>query len=619
MFSSKLRTLSMITFLLVLLALPLSAQQSSTVSGYTVTFDGVQYDTSAGTSTWNYTIVWDESVYKHELSHLTIGICSEATVVSATPGGYEAGPDGSTGVFGIKWEQKFLNVQNGIPVSVSFTLDGLYAVGSVGYASKSKDDNIGTIDGPTCLIANPSLSVTKNCVPDVFVGDQITYDLTVTNTGNVALQDVVVDDALIGVHTVIPLLGAGGQWATSGGLTPTGEGTIVNTVTAAGHYWNLTPASSASCSTNVHKLTVVKTAQTSYTRNWDWTWNFALRSGQAATTEICSGQTRTIGFTGTASRVAVDSNFAASGTITVSNSAPIAATIEAITDDLAGQPVPVVCGSAVAFPFSLAANSSVTCSYTATLPNANDRLNVATATISNGTGFSGNAAVTFGDPSPVLDATATASFNVVCPTGFTCTNVDPLTFSGNSSAEIDVTVSNVSAECDITDTLNVVSTLTEPSGRAQSKSASAAIYTCPCSTGCTLTIGFWKTHAGFTGNNADRVTEFLPIWLGTSGGLKSVQVLSATSAVNILGMGLGDPSNGITKLYAQLLGAKLNIARGASSTAIASALAAADSFLSLKNQLDWAGLSKTQKNQVIGWMSKLDTYNNGLIGPGHCN
>ncbi|MEO6487413.1 MAG: hypothetical protein ABIO78_05660, partial [Thermoanaerobaculia bacterium] len=248
--------------------------------------------------------------------------------------------------------------------------------------------------------------------------------------------------------------------------------------------------------------------------------------------------------------MALDSNFAASGTITVINSAPIAATIAAITDDLAGQSVPVVCSSA--FPFSLAANSSITCSYTAALANANNRLNVATATIGNGTGFSGNAAVTFGDPSQVLDANAAASFNVICPAGFTCSNVDPWTFSGNSSADIDVTVSNVSAGCDITDTLNVVSTLTEStSGRAQPKSASAAIYTCPCSTGCTLTIGFWKTHAGFTGNNADRVTEFLPKWLGTSGGLKSVQVLSPTAAVNILGMGLGDPSNGITKLYAQ--------------------------------------------------------------------
>jgi hypothetical protein len=410
----------------------------------------------------------------------------------------------------------------------------------------------------------------------------------------------------------------GGQWATTGSTTPTAEGTIVNTVNAVGNYWNLTPSASASCSTNVHKLTVVKTAQTSFKRDWNWTWNLQRRAGQTASTEICANQTKTIGFTGSASRAATDSNFAASGTITVINNAPIAATIAAITDDLAGQSVPVTCSSA--FPFSLAANSSVTCSYTASLPNGNDRLNVATATIGNGTGFSGNAAVTFGEPSEVSDAGASASINVVCPAGFTCSNPGPFTFTGDSSVDVDVTVSNTSAGCDLTFDLNLVGTLTESTtNRAQASSAGASIYTCPCATGCTLTIGYWKTHAGFTGNNADRVSEFLPVWLGTSGGLKSVKVTNTTSSTNILGMGLGEPSNGITKLYAQMLAAKLNIARGASATDIASALSASDSFLATKNQLDWGGLSKAQKNQVIGWMSTFDTYNNGLIGPGHCN
>jgi hypothetical protein len=80
-----------------------------------------------------------------------------------------------------------------------------------------------------------------------------------------------------------------------------------------------------------------------------------------------------------------------------------------------------------------------------------------------------------------------------------------------------------------------------------------------------------------------------------------------------------DASNGINKVYAQLLGAKLNIASGASNSAVLSTINAADAFLATKNSLDWAGLSKTQKNQVLGWMSTLDNYNNGLIGPGHCS
>jgi hypothetical protein len=81
----------------------------------------------------------------------------------------------------------------------------------------------------------------------------------------------------------------------------------------------------------------------------------------------------------------------------------------------------------------------------------------------------------------------------------------------------------------------------------------------------------------------------------------------------------GDASNGVNKLYAQEFAAKLNIFRGSSSTAVASTLAAADAFLASHDAGDWGALSKTQKTQVTSWASTFDQYNNGLIGPGHCN
>lgn len=139
----------------------------------------------------------------------------------------------------------------------------------------------------------------------------------------------------------------------------------------------------------------------------------------------------------------------------------------------------------------------------------------------------------------------------------------------------------------------------------------------PPPAGCTLTIGFWKTHAGFTGKNADVVTQHLPQWLGTSGGAASVQVTTAAQAVSILSM-TGGASNGIVKLKAQLLGAKLNIASGASSSAIAATVAAADAFLASNAASAWSSLSSSNKAKVNAWMSTLDDYNNGLVGPGHC-
>jgi hypothetical protein len=79
----------------------------------------------------------------------------------------------------------------------------------------------------------------------------------------------------------------------------------------------------------------------------------------------------------------------------------------------------------------------------------------------------------------------------------------------------------------------------------------------------------------------------------------------------------GKQSNGITKLYAQMLAAKLNIRNGVDPSAISATMAEVDSFLALHNYDDWSALSKPQKESVLVWMNTLDDCNNGLIGPGH--
>ncbi|MBU0985436.1 MAG: hypothetical protein KKA42_16300, partial [candidate division Zixibacteria bacterium] len=138
-------------------------------------------------------------------------------------------------------------------------------------------------------------------------------------------------------------------------------------------------------------------------------------------------------------------------------------------------------------------------------------------------------------------------------------------------------------------------------------------------TGCTRTIGYWKTHAGTKRHGVDAVTPLLPIWLGTENGDKSVEITTAREAVAVLGQKtLGRPWNGITKLYAQLLAAKLNMAAGASGDAVSGVVADADSFLAEHSWKSWNGLSWTEKKTVLEWKTTLDMYNNGKIGPGHC-
>lgn len=146
----------------------------------------------------------------------------------------------------------------------------------------------------------------------------------------------------------------------------------------------------------------------------------------------------------------------------------------------------------------------------------------------------------------------------------------------------------------------------------------AGMYMLPIE-GCTRSLGYWKNHAGF-GPQPDTVTSLLPIWLGTADNEKSIAVTDVEIAVNILKMKTyGDPPNGITKLYAQLLAAKLNIATPANSEDVEDVIADADAFLAEYDWEDWGDLSMDDRQMVLDWKDTLDQYNNGMIGPGHCD
>ncbi|MFZ5981205.1 MAG: DNRLRE domain-containing protein [Candidatus Zixiibacteriota bacterium] len=138
--------------------------------------------------------------------------------------------------------------------------------------------------------------------------------------------------------------------------------------------------------------------------------------------------------------------------------------------------------------------------------------------------------------------------------------------------------------------------------------------------GCTLTIGYWKNHAGLS-KQADMITPLLnpSVWLGDEGGDKSLEVTDKYMAVDILEMKTyGNDENMITKLYAQLLATKLNILNGAGDLAVAEAIAEADAFLADHDWNDWGSMNETEKDYLEGLKNLFDDYNNGIIGPGHC-
>ena len=189
----------------------------------------------------------------------------------------------------------------------------------------------------------------------------------------------------------------------------------------------------------------------------------------------------------------------------------------------------------------------------------------------------------------------------------TDTNGRSYHFSASGSASYDQTFT-----CPDSGTYTNTATITQIP--TQTSTARVTV-TCLAAGGCAYSHGLWMTHDG-SGPQDDLVTQYLPISLG------SLSVTTNTQAHSILSDrgsdGIKDSSNGINKLYRELLAAQLNIANGADATAVASTISAANSFLLSHDSTSWSGLSDTDVDNVSTWFNILNSYNEGTTGPGFC-
>jgi hypothetical protein len=135
--------------------------------------------------------------------------------------------------------------------------------------------------------------------------------------------------------------------------------------------------------------------------------------------------------------------------------------------------------------------------------------------------------------------------------------------------------------------------------------------TLPCDpqqSNCTYTQGYWKTHGPIpTGNNTN-------MWPVTSLMLGTVNYtdLQLQAIFNAPAQG-----NGLISLAHQLIAAKLNIANGADGSSIAATIAAADALIG-GFVVPPVGAGSLPSSTTSSLTNTLDSYNNGLIGPGHC-
>ena len=176
---------------------------------------------------------------------------------------------------------------------------------------------------------------------------------------------------------------------------------------------------------------------------------------------------------------------------------------------------------------------------------------------------------------------------------------------------------NITAStCDAFDVDNTVDVLDgDPTNPFATDSLTIHV-TVNCDHGCTLTQGYWKTHsrdgpAPYDNNwaNLGSLQEDTPFYYS---GQTWYQVFWTPPA----------GGNVYYQLAHQYMAAVLNKLNGASSTAaVNAAIAAATAYFNnpANTPTSAANLSKAAKATLGGYASTLGSYNEGAIGPGHCD
>jgi hypothetical protein len=371
----------------------------------------------------------------------------------------------------------------------------------------------------------------------------------------------------------------------------------------------------ASVTVNCYDLTVTKDADTSFDRTWEWS---IEKVGDQTELTLSVGQQFLVNYDVTVDAVNIDSAFAVSGSITVTNNHPsMAAKLTGVADLVSPDIAATVDCPALVVP----AGGSLDCSYSADLPDAASRTNTATATLQNydydkdgvgtadgTTDFSGDADVTFGNPTNEYDECIDVSDTNVGFLGTVCADATPVTFSYSLYV-------GLYPECGYYEVPNTASFITNDTS-ATGEDDWIVYIDVPCECGCTLTPGYWKTHSDYGPAPYDETWAIL-------GGPDTLFFLSGQSYYEVLWTA-PQGGNAYYILAHAYIAAELNFLNGASSTdEVDDAFAAAKALFETYSPDDvGAAKGKTGKElraQFIDLATILDDYNNGLIGPGHCS
>jgi len=409
----------------------------------------------------------------------------------------------------------------------------------------------------------------------------------------------------------------------------------------------------ASVTVNCHALVVTKDASTSVTRTWSWTIDKVIDptcflpsggyddSATPPTATVQQNEQLDVCYDITIDATSVDSDWGVAGSINIANPNPtLAASLTGVADMVS----PDIAATVSCPASSVPAGGSLECTYSAALPDGSTRTNDATATLQNHsydsegvgtpsgtTDFSGSASVSFDDPTlteidecvDVDDILYQASVQVggTEDLGTYCAADGlPHTFDVTRHFPLE----GDPLECGDNRYDNTATLVTNDTQTELTDDASINIYV-DCVEGCTLTQGYWKTHnASFPGGaskKADPTWELLDADLDTFFD-KELEPFFLSGQTWYEVFWTSPRGNQYYNLAHQYMAARLNVLAGADPSEVNSALASATTLFETYTPDEIAALKgntgKELRAQFVELAGVLGSYNEGLIGPGHC-
>jgi len=373
---------------------------------------------------------------------------------------------------------------------------------------------------------------------------------------------------------------------------------------------------SATVAVVCYALDVTKTAVSEFTRTWVWTLD---KTSEVSALTVPAGFPFAVDYTVTPSATFVDGAANVSGTITVTNPAPMAAKVLSVADAAAPDiTLDVTCEGAT-FPVTLATDEKLECTYGGDLPDLSERENVATAELQNvtydaegaatetgTTAFTGSEQITFGDPSNNVDTCIDVTDDQGGSLGTVCLGDLPTTFTYSVNWGPFET-------CGVYSGINIASFTTNDTGATGSDSWTVEV-NIPCGPNCTLSQGYWKNHSEHGPAKYDETWAYLANGADTP---------FFDSGLSWLEMFRTPPKRGnaFFILGHQYAAAWLNGLRGADVSAVAAEIQRAAELLDqYDGNPDGMDLIEGDvRKEFIHIAETLDRFNNGKIGPGSCD